>query len=112
MKKTTSQIIEEFNRKYKQLGGFDRLRRFYEEGKTREFVANYFGVTPYAVTLWFKKIYGMGWDTRQVRKNRSLSFMVEMASKMTEKEWHEAFRESNYIDEALGMIYSAGIKFK
>ncbi len=95
--------IEEFSKDYKNKGGFEALNMMRNELRTTKYIAEHFGVTKDAVSLWMKQLFDIEYDPREMRKEWKIEKMLEYAknNNLTEQQFREAY---SYFSEYYYLI--------
>ena len=84
----------QFEQKYWEKGGMQRLISFFNDGETNANIARYFGVTRYCVGLWNKHFFG-GVNSREIRKSKIINRLYLEATLIGEREFKKKYPKLN-----------------
>lgn len=92
---------KEFEKKYSNKGGYQKLCELRSLLYTYAAIAAHFEVSRNAVRLWTKALFGEYYDPRKERREVAINNMVDFARAHSFKDFRYTFRKSSYYKTAL-----------
>ena len=101
----------QFNKEYRDQGGFVMLMEFKAQAASLDTIASWFKVSKERIKQLFIELTGEKYDPRPVRRQRILECMIEFAKNSTEEEFILAFKGANkdYVKFVLEDCHKLGI---
>jgi|GEM_PF-3736299 len=96
--------IKDFEKKYSDKGGINKLTQHRALMEPQAYIAEYFGVSKERVRQWMKEFFGSAYDKRKDRQNVIMDSMIDFAKKNGLGDFETAYKGSPYYDLALKEI--------
>ena len=101
--------VKEFEVKYGDKGGIQKLSELRSLFANQGYIASHFGVSRERVRQWMLEFFGNSYDPRMDRKEVLVAGMVEFAKNNPKKDFRIAFSNTEYYREALEMCINKKI---
>lgn len=93
--------VTQFEEKYKEKGGVNRLTEMRALMFTQKYIAKHFDVSIERVRQWMIEFFGSVYDPRPDRRTIIIQNMVDFRKNNPQEEFDLAFKKTQYYKEAI-----------